>query len=331
LPINTSTAQSTDAGWVISGTPTEIVLIPLPDAEQGNPSISGEILANEGDEGVLVVASGASGTFSAVSDREGHYTIFNVGSGDYEVRGYAAGLQLNPEQVTMADDPLEDVDLSVSEDGLATLSGSVSIVNAPGGAMTSVVLVVDSTFDENFARGEVPPGLRAPQTGEPNVTGSWTIEGVPAGDYVVLAAFENDDLVRDPDQNIAGTHIVRVTIDPNAGDVDLSESFKITEALEVISPGKDRPEQVSSAPTLEWVDDSSEEHYTVEVYNAYGDMVWDNGGQNVPRVTGGGGTVTVDYTGPTESGMYYQFRAKSWKSGSPISATEDLRGVFFFE
>jgi hypothetical protein len=332
LPINTSTAESTEAGWVISGTPTEIVLIPLPDAEQGNPSVSGEILADDGDAGVLVVASGDNGTFSAVSDREGHYTIFNVGSGDYEVRGYAAGLQLTPEQVTMAADPLEDVDLSVSDDPLSTLSGSVNIVNAPGGSMTSVVLVVDDTFDETFVRGEVPPGLRAPETGAPSITGGWTIESVPAGDYVVLAAFENDELVRDPDQNIAGTHIVRVTIDPSAGDTDveLGDSFKITEALDVVSPGAERPEMVSAAPTLTWADDSSEDFYTVEVYNSYGDLVWDNDGQQVDRVTGSD-DVTISYGGPTESGMYYQFRAKSWKGDSPISATEDLRGVFFFE
>jgi hypothetical protein len=332
LPINTSTAQNTEAGWVISGTPTEIVLIPLADTEHGNPSVSGEVLAEEGGAGVLVVASGTNGTFSAVSDRQGHYTIFNVGAGDYEVRGYAAGLQLTPEQISMQAEPLEDVDLSASEDPLATVSGSVNIVNAPGGSMTSVVLVVDDTFDEAFVRGEVPPGLRAPKTGEPNVTGDWSIEDVPAGDYVVLAAFENDELVRDPDQNIAGTHIVRVTVDPSAGDteVQLGDSFKITEALDVIGPGSDRPEMVTSAPTLEWADDSSEDYYTIEVYNAYGDLVWDNDGQQVDRVTGSD-NVTIPYGGPTAAGMYYQFRAKSWKSDSPISATEDLRGVFFFE
>lgn len=335
LPINTSTAEQGEDGWVVSGTPTEIVLIPLPADQQGNPSISGTILADDG-AGVLVVAEGGGAAYSAVSDRQGHYTIFNVPAGDFEVRGYAAGLQLTPEQVTVAADPLEDVDLGVSEDALATVSGSVNIVNAPGGAMTSVVLVVASTFDETFVRGEVPPGLRAPESGEPDVTGGWSIEGVPAGEYVVLAAFENDDLVRDPDQNISGTGFVRVTVDPAAGDTDveLADSFKVTEALDVIGPGVDRPEQVSAAPTLEWQDDSSEDYYTVEVYNAYGDMVWDNDGQQIPKVSGGD-TVSIPYGGPTEAGMYYQFRATSWRApggnASPISTTEDLRGVFFFE
>ncbi len=336
LPINTSTAEKTDQGYVISGTPTDIVLIPLPADQQGNPSISGTVQADDA-AGVLVVAEGADQAYSAVSDRQGHYTIFNVPAGDYTVRGYAAGLQLEPAQATVAADPLEGVDLTTSDKPLATVSGSVNIVNAPGGAMTSVVLVVASTFDETFVRGEVPPGLRAPKTGDPNVTGSFSIEGVPAGDYVVLAAFENDQLVRDPDQNIAGTGFVHVTVDPSAGDtnVQLSDSFKVTEALDVVGPGTDKPEKVSSAPTLEWQDDSSEDYYTIEVYNAYGDMVWNNDGQHIPKVNGGN-TVSIPYGGPTEPGMYYQFRATSWRApgghnDSPISMTEDLRGVFYFE
>ncbi|MFW6057222.1 MAG: hypothetical protein ACOC9W_00045, partial [Persicimonas sp.] len=161
------------------------------------------------------------------------------------------------------------------------------------------------------------------------------IEDVPAGTYVVLAAFENDFLVRDPDQNIAGTDFVTVTVDPSEGDseVSIGESFKVTGALGVTGPGAERPEMVSSAPTLEWEDDSSEDWYSVEVYNAYGDLVWSR--DDIDSVSGPS-TVTVAYEGPTESGMYYQFRATSWRSpggqsDSPISRTEDLMGVFYFE
>ncbi|MFP4599927.1 MAG: hypothetical protein ACLFVJ_16845 [Persicimonas sp.] len=333
LPINTSTASDTDGGWVVSGTPSEIVLIPLPTDQQGQQTISGSVLADNG-AGVLVVAEGAD-TFSAVSDRNGDYTIFNVPAGSFEVHGYAAGLQLEPEEVTIEDEPLVDVDLSESDDALVDVSGSVSIVDPGDGEATSVILVVESTFDEAFARGEVPPGLRAPRTGEPDVTGAWTIEDVPAGTYVVLAAFENDFLVRDPDQNIAGTDFVTVTVDPSEGDseVSIGESFKVTGALGVTGPGAERPEMVSSAPTLEWEDDSSEDWYSVEVYNAYGDLVWSR--DDIDSVSGPS-TVTVAYEGPTESGMYYQFRATSWRSpggqsDSPISRTEDLMGVFYFE
>lgn len=339
LPIASSEASSGEAGWVIESALTDIALIALPAAEQGQPSISGHVLAGEGSGGVLVVAEGGERGISAISDREGRYTIFNVPDGSYEVRGYAAGVQLVPEAVEVAGAELSDVDLAQSEAALGTISGSVNIVNAPGGSATSVVLVVASTFSDTFVRGEVPRGLRSPLSGEPNVDGSFTIEGVPEGSYVVLAAFENDDLVRDPDPNIAGTQIVTVDM-PSPGDDVSLESFKITEALAVIGPGVDGPELVSEAPTLTWADDSSEAFYTVVVYDAYGDLVWCRSdlmmgcdGGNIPGVSGSS-DVEVPYDGPLEPGMYYQFRATSWRqSGNSepgaISQTEDLRGVFY--
>ena len=176
------------------------------------------------------------------------------------------------------------------------------------------------------------PGLRAPRTGPVSISGEWTIGGVPDGSYVVLAAFENDLLVRDPDQLIAGTTFVTLDLPQASPDVTLADAFKVTEALAVVSPGAERPEAVTSAPTLEWADDSSEDHYEVVVYDAYGNLAWED--LMVPGVSGSA-TVTVDYGGPLEPGMYYQFRATSIRttgggmSMTPISATEDLLGVFF--
>ncbi len=339
LPIASSEASSNTEGWVIESTLTDIALIALPDDQQGLPSISGHVLAGDASAGVLVVAEGGDAGISAISDKKGRYTIFNVPDGGYEVRGYAAGVQLVAEAVDVAGAEVRDVDLAVSEAALGTISGSVNIVNAPGGAATSVVLVVASTFSDTFVRGEVPRGLRTPLSGAPNVSGGFTIEGVPEGSYVVLAAFENDDLVRDPDPNIAGTQIVTVQM-PSPGEPLSLESFKVTEDLAVIAPGADAPEAVSEAPVLTWADDSSEAFYTVVVFNAYGELVWCRSdammgcdGGNIPSVSGGG-EVTVTYDGPLEAGMYYQFRATSWRqSGNqpagPISQTEDLRGVFF--
>jgi len=191
--------------------------------------------------------------------------------------------------------------------------------------------VVDSTFDEQAVRGESPAGLRAD-----NVTGAFTIKDVPPGTYVVLAAFENDGLVRDPDQTIGGTAIVSVTVPAGGGTVPLSESFKITGALKVISPGASGIETISAAePTFVWEDDSSEEGYELRVFDALGNKVHEN--LNVPSVSGG---TNVSYTwagAGLTAGMIYQFRALSWrakKAGAgrtSISATEDLLGVFEYQ
>jgi len=200
-------------------------------------------------------------------------------------------------------------------------------VNA-GAKTTSVVLVVASTFNETLKRGEVPRGLRAFP-----VTGSYAFSDVPAGDYVVLAAFENDELVRDPDESIGGTAIQRISV-AGAG-VDVA-GFKVTGALAVVAPGADGPEQLTgAAPTFEWADDSSEDGYELQVLDTFGNEVWKD--TEVPNVSGAS-TVTLAYGGPALMSGYYQFRAVSWraaKKGSTvrtyISATEDLKGVFIVE
>lgn len=334
LPIETSgaTRPEGDVGYVIQLPLTDISLLGLPEEERGRPSISGTVLAEEASAGVLVVAESEGAGLAAVSDRDGAYTIFNVPQGAYSVHGYAAGVALEPADATVADVPLTGVDLVASSTALGAISGSVQIVNAPGGSKTSVVLLVESTFSDTFVRGEVPRGLRAPLSGPPTIDGAFRIEGVPPGKYVVLAAFENDGLVRDPDPNISGTQILHVEMPSPGVELEADSSFKITEALQILTPGADGPEAVTGTPTFEWVDDSSEDFYSVVVYDAFGNLVWEN--QEVPSVSGG--NVSIEYAGPAlEQGMYYQFRATSWRSPGgnpgPIAQTEDLRGVFFVE
>lgn len=306
---------------------TTIALIPR-EGEAG-VTISGTVESENG-AGTLIVAEGLGDPApSTVADAAGEYTLFNVPAGSGTVRGYRAGVSLNPEPVTVA---AEDLTVNLTEDGggLATVSGQVNIVNAPGGSMTSVVLVPSSVFNTVLERGAVPYGLRSPREGDPNVTGAFEIADVPSGTYKVLAAFENDLLVRDPDESIAGTAIVEIEV---AGvDLPIADGFKVTEALTVVSPGATGPEVITSAPTLTWADDSSEDYYELVVYDALGNVVWEV--PDVPRVTGAE-NVEVPYEGPAlTEGMYYQFRATSVKDaqGGPvkISRTEDLRGIFVF-
>ncbi|HYP77901.1 MAG TPA: hypothetical protein VER12_18145 [Polyangiaceae bacterium] len=333
LPIDAREAMAQDGDLVVENALTTIDLIPLADGERS--AIKGTVVAAAAHTsapigGLLVVASGADGAVSGLSDKSGGFEIFNVPAGSHELKAYGAGIQVESKSVTVGASPLEGVELHEVEQATTTVSGSVQLVNAPGGSRTSVILVVEDTFDPNVVRGEAPRGLRSPKTGAPDVNGAFMIAGVPAGKYVVLAAYENDDLVRDPDTAISGTDIVHVEVTAGQASQTLDASFKVTGALATVSPGIDAPEAVTGKPDLVWEDDSSEDGYDLRVFDALGNEVWKSLG--LPAVKGSA-HVTVPYQGPLEPGMYYQFRVTSWRDSkglqTPISSTEDLRGVFF--
>jgi hypothetical protein len=151
------------------------------------------------------------------------------------------------------------------------------------------------------------------------------IEGVPVGSYKVLGAFENDRLVRDPDFGQGNTEIVRV--DVAAGQSVEAPSFKITGSLDVISPGAEGAEEVDGTPVFSWVDDSGEDRYEIQVFDTFGEIIWED-----LNISGSSGSdPEVPYAGPPlESGMFYQFRVTSFDVNErPLSRTEDLKGVFF--
>jgi hypothetical protein len=311
VPIDLTTASGSPPA--VSSPLTEVGLIPLGTEDTG--SVSGRVLSDK-PGGTLVVVGDQTG----IADLNGEYTVFNVPAGSVTVEGYAPGLNLVSETADVgAGDTADGVDLSVAGTATAVVSGNVQIVNAMGGAVTSVILAVDSTFEDAVARGEAPPGLRVG-----DVSGAWSIAGVPDGRYVVLAAFENDLLVRDPDTNIGGTELVRVTV--AGADIALAEGFKVTQGLGVISPGAEEPEEMTAPFELSWEDDSSEDTYNLSVFDALGNVTWTKTGIVGPK---GSEPVVVSYEGPDlEPGMFYQFRATSIKDGVPITMTEDLRGVF---
>jgi len=319
LPIDTRTATLVSDKLVIMSALTDVGLVALPSAPAG--SIAGKVQAPPAHGGVLVVAESGDAVATAVADRDGDYKIFNLAPGAWTVKAYAQGSNYTPVEATVAAAAVT-ANLDLSTAAASKVTGSISIVDPEGAGATSVILVVESTFDDLLARGETPPGLRAG-----NVTNAFTIEGVPAGRYVVLAGFENDGLVRDPDTSIGGTQIVHIAVQSGA-DTAAGTGFKVTGARDTIAPGRDLPEMVTGKPILTWEDDSSEDAYRLLVFDALGNKVVD---MEVPRETSR--DPSVPYEGPLEKGMVYQFRAISLRGPTgdrvPISSTEDLRGVFF--
>ena len=179
LPLDLSLAQlpagqdAAHASYRLQNAATDVTLVQLPEAERGGVTVEGTVQGTGGGSALIVALSNDKADATAIADRDGKFVLFNVTSGAVRVEGYRAGVAITPAMVQVPAAGLTGVTLQVSSAPLATVSGSVSIVNAEGGATTSVILVVASTFDPTLVRGEAPAGLRVG-----NVSGAFSIPNV---------------------------------------------------------------------------------------------------------------------------------------------------------
>lgn len=322
LPIDltTATRAGENEAWILSSELTGIGLSPVSASELGLPTVSGTIEA--GAAVLVVLEQGTARGRSTLAAPDGSFSFFNVPPGDATISAYRRNQNYTPATVTVADVDVTGVTLARAAAVPASLSGSVQLVAGANGDGTSVVLAVESTFIEALGRGEVPPGLRAPGTGAPDITGAWSITGIPDGKYVVLAAFENDDNVRDPDQGISGTDLVHIVVAGGSLTGASSPQFKVTGSVKMVSPGAEGIDETSATPTFTWKKYSNADAYTLKVFNALGDLIWTF---EIPD----GGTTSAAYAGPALAvGQTYQWRLIANRNGGPTSFTEELRGLF---
>ncbi len=336
LPIDLSTAtySSSASRWEVQGTLTDVGLIHLLDASN-LVSISGTIQQPSTRVGLLVMAQPQAGGIglTAIADRSGSYTIFNVPAAaspgiTYTVNAYGRGVNYNPETATLTVGSDATVDLTIKNTTTANVAGSL-IFTSSATPPTSVALVLEPTYNVTLDRGESPPGLVA----QIPSGGTYTIAGVPDGTYIALAAFGIDGNVRDV-SDTGNTAPVEVVIDNGVG-VTLGQ-FKVTGAVELtkidgvsVGAGGDPTQISTTTPTFEWAKASSSANtatYLTDVYDAFGTNVWTN-----TTSPSGPGPYTATYAGDTlQSGMYYQLRVKALDNGGTAqSQTEDLKGVFF--
>lgn len=326
LPIDTSAATRSEESkpYVLKSAQTDVGLTPVEASAKDLPSIEGTVEMSAEQRSVLLVLEGGSGPGrTALAAADGKFTFFNVPSGTWKLAAYSRGVNYTGVDVSVSASDVTGVQVKKSTAGTASLSGSIQLVAGANNAGTSVVLVVESTFIETLGRGEVPPGLRAPEPGTaPNIKGEWTISGIPDGRYVVLAAFENDGNVRDPDPNISGTQLQRITVTNGALSGASSPAFKVTGAVNLVSPGREGVDEVSATPTFTWETHSNADGYVLDVFDTLGVKIWTT---NIASKD----IVTATYAGPAlVSGRFYQWKVVAMRRGAPTSQTEELRGLF---
>lgn len=334
VPIVLDTATLANGVWTVTSASTPLTDVGLvADPSAGTARIHGAV-AGVSRAGALVVATPAGVADAAgrtgIADADGSYVLFNLPAGDWTVQAYAKGLSHAAKAVAglgSGEDRL--VDLATRTGATAAVSGSVQRTGQrlPNPAVaTSVILVVRSTFDAGIDRGESPPGLVVTV---PADQGTYTVTGVPDGEYVALAAFENDGYVRDV-SGIGGTDPVIVTVADGVVTTPQG-NFKITGAVGLTgitpSSGAEGSATVvtSAAPTFAWGSYPSADTYEVTVFNWLGDAIW--GPVTLPS-----STTSVDFAGPAlQDAMTYQVRIAAFDTGgSQISRTEDLKGLFVY-
>jgi hypothetical protein len=366
LPIALTGATHASGRWTVQGSLTDVALDAIASAPAGE--ITGTVqLPSSG--GVLVVAECDGVAYTAVPGSDGAFAIFNVPDGPCEVAGYAKGVNYTPVDVTVAGAGPNPVtaDLAKSAVPTAAVSGNVQFVSSTFWDYTSVLLVVDSTYDAARVRGIAPPGLKATDVTK---GGTWTISGVPDGHYRVLAAFETDYVVRDP-SDIGGTAVlefqvvngVPLLMDGTTSAASLA-GFKITGAVRLTAPIADAtgvcstssaPHELpadpgtlavggcttkSATPSFAWMSYASTDVYEVTVVDELGATVWqaqvDKGANAVTYgATASPVATTLVDAQPLAIGATYQVRVKAQtldpKTGavtSTLSTSEDLLGVF---
>jgi hypothetical protein len=338
VPVDLSAAVAGSGRYGLQSSLTNLGL----DTTAAGATIHGKV-ASPPVSGALVVAepSGGGAGQTAIAATDGSYAIYNLAAGDWTVTAYAKGANYSPAAVATlgaTEDRLEN--LSVKNTTTATVTGSFQPTgqNQPASLNTSAILVVRSTYSAAIDRGDAPPALRAGGLTSP----SFSIDGVPDGQYVVLAAFENDGYVRDL-SGIGGTAPVDVSV-VNGVMTSAAQSFKITGAITLgtdasgtspITPVSATAPQLGdvwnatgATPTFSWLSYSSAHAYQVSVVDDRGNEIW-----APARVNDTPGTMSIVYAGPAlVAGSTYQVRLFAFDNGgNQISRTEDLKGIFTYQ
>jgi hypothetical protein len=365
LPIALTGATHAGGRWTVQGTTlTDVGLEAIASPPAGQ--IVGTVRQAPAG-GVLVVAECGGVGHTAVPGSDGSYAIFDVPDGACEVAAYAKGVNYTPAAVTVAAAGTNPAVANLDRSAVpaATVSGSVQFVSSTSWDLTSVLLVVASTFDPLRVRGVAPPGLQARDVRKAS---TWTITGIPDGHYRVLAAFQTDYVIRDP-SDIGGTAVrefqvvngVPLLMDGTTR-ADSLQGFKITGAVRLTAPIADGTGACSTSPmalpadpaalpvggcatssaspTFAWESYPATDLYEVTVVDELGATVWQADVQKTANAvtygtTGSPVSSTIVSAQALQAGTTYQVRVKSLATDpqagtSTLSASEDLLGVFTY-
>jgi hypothetical protein len=309
--------------------------------------ITGKVSAgSSGKAGVLVIAEGANSAYSAISDKDGNYTIFNVPAGSFEVKGLLAEYSSSVASTSVtANTATNNVNVTLTEDAAAEVSGTFKVISQT--TIATPPTTMDIALVHPLTR-ETIPGLS--QNVPYSSSLSFSFSGVPDGTYIVRATFANDYIVIDPDYITKfGDYTVTIsggTADPGSVDIVATSAVILTSPTNAMNTTV--PVSATTTPTFEWSAYPSTSDYVIEVTDAStGNVIWggftNTDGTITKNITIPSNTTSVAFdsdgtaTDALEVGKVYRWRVYASKNNNQsgtwnlISASEDQQGLIIIE
>ncbi len=305
--------------------------------------ISGKVtVGSTGEAGVLVVAELNGAAFSAISDQDGNYTIFNVPADAYTVKAYKADFSSNSASASVtASTGTNNINLSLTQGATGQVSGTFKVISQ------TTIATPPATIDialVNPVTKETIPGLSQTVTYSSSL--SYSFAKVPDGTYVVRASFANDYIVIDPDFITKfGDYTVSVSGGtPTPASVDMVATSAVLLSRPTNEMNTTAPVEVTGAPVFEWTAYASTSDYVIEVTDAStGTVIWggftNNSGTITKNITIPSNTTSITYnsdgtaTADLVVGKVYRWRIFASKdnvqtsSWNLIAASEDQMGL----
>jgi len=306
-------------------------------------SIAGKVsVGATAQSGALVVAEGDGTAFSAVSDKDGNFTIFNVPPSSYSVKAYLAEYSSDVASVSVAENGVvKDISITLTRGSAGKVTGTFKVISQ------TTIATPPTTMEVSLVHPitkETIPGLSQSLPYSSSI--SYAFANVPDGTYVVRATYANDYIVIDPDYITKfGDYTVSVTGGtPTPASVDIVA----TSAVILTSPTNEMattaPVESSATPTFKWQPYASTSDYVIEVTDAStGAVVWggftNSNGTLVKNIVIPSNTTSVTFnsdgnaTGALVSGKIYRWRIFASKDNNQtgswnlIAASEDQMGL----
>jgi len=298
--------------------------------------IDGKIIPNL--PGFLVIAKSTTtnAEVHTYSGPDGYFALFNVPFDTYQINTFKSGYQPsnNPVITLSSNNSSANTSINVIQIVGSKLNGKVTFLAAENGIVDISMLDRQSLSAINGLSTKI------------DTSRNYSLSGIPNGEYMAWASYENDGYVMDPDWVFKNPGELEISF---ISDTTKILNFSVTDALTIISPTNPADSLVpalvdTTVPTFYWNAYPQAKEYIIEVRDANGNLMWggftNSGVINHTQIPKEWNSVEYNFDGsavsPLIPGNVYQWRiyvddAATANIQTLLSSSEDLMGLFIIK